>query len=106
MNALAPARIARAARSASWCIVSTITLLAMLLGFEAGQHVETAQARHREVGDDHVRPQPARRLQELLAVAHRRDHVEVVLSEQADEAFLDDRVVVGDEHCDLTHRHI
>ena len=67
------------------------------LGFQPGQHVEPAQARHRQVGDDHVRPQPPRRLDELLAVAHRADDVEVVLLEQADEAFLDDRVVVGDE---------
>ena len=40
----------------------------------------------------------ARRLDQLLAVADRADDVEVVLLEQADEAFHDDRVIVGDEH--------
>ena len=40
------------------------------------------------------------------AVADGADHVEVVLLEQADEAFLDDRVVVGDEDGGLASGHV
>jgi hypothetical protein len=41
-----------------------------------------------------------------VPVAHGTDHVELVLYEQTDETFLDDRIVVGDEHCGSAHELI
>ena len=39
-----------------------------------------------------------------VAVAHRADDVEVVVLEQSGQAFLDDRVVVGEEDGVSPHR--
>ena len=70
--------MATVARSASWCIVSTMTLLSTPLGLQTGQHVEAAQPRHGEVRDDHVGAKPLGGVDQLVAVAHRADDVEVV----------------------------
>jgi hypothetical protein len=59
--------------------------------------------RHRQIGDDHVRSKPPGRVDELVAVAYRTDHIEIVLFEQADETLLHDRVVVGYENSVRPH---
>ncbi len=97
-NADAPAFDACAARAASLCIVSTTTLLSMRSAFSL-----TSTSSPLKPGIDRSVTitsglQPPRRLEQLLAVADGADDVEVVLLEQADQAFHDDRVIVGDEN--------
>ncbi len=96
--------MATVARFGSLCIVSTMTLLSMPSALQSGQHVEAAQPRHGEVRDDHVGAKPLGRFDQQLAVAHRADDVEVVISEQSGEAFRDDRVVVGEQDGGSPHR--
>ena len=69
--------------SPSLCIVSTTTLLSMRSAFNRASTSSPREARHRQVGHDHVRPEPAGRFDERLAVPDGADHVEVVLLEQA-----------------------
>ena len=54
------------------------------LGLQAGEHVETREPWHREVGDDEVGAKPRGGVDQALAVANRADHLEAGLSQILD----------------------
>jgi hypothetical protein len=72
--------------------------------FQPGQHLEAAQTRHRDVGDDDIGSKPLRRFHQLVSVTHRAHDIEIVLGEETYEAFLHDGVVIGDQHGVAAHR--
>ena len=74
-----------------------------MLGLQPGQHVEAAQARHRQIRDDHVGAKPLGRVDERVAIAHRADDLEVVLRQQRSQPLGDDGVVVRDEDSGSAH---
>ena len=62
-----------------------------------GSAVEAVEPGHREVEQDEVGREPARRLDRLRAVGGLADDVEAVLLEQRGERLAGERVVVDDE---------
>ena len=85
----------------------------VLLGPRRGQHddlarwcgvadprerLEAAEARHREVEQHELRPEPSRQLDRLLAVGRLTDHGEVVLGEQRGERGARDGMVVDEQN--------
>ena len=73
------------------------------LALETTEHVEAAEARHREVGDDDVRAKPYGGVDEALAIADGADDVKVRLLQDSREAIGDNPVVVGEEDGGASH---
>jgi hypothetical protein len=66
-------------------------------GSQPRQDIESGEARHGEVGHDHVRAKPLGSVDEQVAVTDGTDDIDVVLCEQSGQAFGDDRVVVSQD---------
>ena len=72
----------------------------------ADQHggLDAVHPGHRDVGDNHVRREPLRRVHESVTVLHRSNDVEL-RSEQLAQPFRSVRVVFGQQHSWAVHVH-
>ena len=96
--------MAMVARSASLCIVSTMTLLSTPSAFRrASTSRPLSPGMERSVTITSGRSRLAASMSSV-AVAHRADDVEVVVLEQSGQALVDDRVVVGEQDGVSPHR--